>query len=700
MKPRSPDRTGFADNDGVRLHYEVHGDGNADAAPLLFLAAFCVIDARLWNMQIPHFARHRRCVAYDPPGAGASDRPTDVSRFTTRARATDALAVMDAAGLDRAVVVGISQGGLTAPLLAVTAPERVLGVVMIAPAIPLSDAQPPNRDEASWNRWWHSVAILGEFEGFIDFFMNEVCSEPFSSIGVEDSIAWGLESSRESVVSNLRGGGTGTIGDPAGHRRMLEQVACPTLVIQGDDDHVTPPGWGIEAARILGTEPVVIPGGGHGVLARRPVIVNQAIDRFLVQNWPIVRSPDIAVPRPRRAGGPRVLYLSSPIGLGHVRRDAAVVDEMRSLVPDLEVEWLAQPPVTHVLESRGEVVHPASTWLASESAHIVEHLHGHELHAIDALRDMSEILAANFFVFQEVVETGAYDLVVGDEAWDVDHYWHEQPRAKQTRFAWATDMVGVVPIPEKGALDVAWATEWNAQMLDHVERHPRVRDVSVFVGDPDDVIDVPFGSGLPSMREWSAANYEFSGYITGFDPNELEDRDTIRARFGVGRDETLCVAAVGGSGVGANLLEAVVHAHSLARRQIHGLRTLAVAGPRLDPGGLPEADGVDRLGYVPDLHHLLAAADLAVVQGGLTTTMELTAAGVPFLYAPLHAHWEQEYHVDHRLRRHRAGRRIDHGIEHEELAETMVRTVGTDTGYLEVPTDGARRMAERLVTLL
>lgn len=700
MRPRVPDRTGFADNDGVRLHYEVHGDAEGGGVPVLFLSAFCIIDARLWNMQIPHFARHRQCVAYDPPGAGASDRPTEVGRFTPQARVADALAVMDAAGLERAVVVGISQGGLTAPLLAVTAPDRVLGVVMIAPTIPLSDGPPPGRDGALWDRWWRPEAITGEFPGFLEFFCAEVFSEPFSSIGVEDGVAWGLGTSPESVIANLRGGGSEVIRDPDGLRRMLEQLACPVLVIHGDDDHVSPPAWGIETARVLGVEPVLVPGGGHGIQARRPVIVNQAIDRFLDRNWPVVAPTDTAPPRPGRKGAPRVLYLSSPIGLGHVRRDTAVADEMRRLVPDLEVEWLAQPPVTQVLESRGEVIHPASRWLASESAHLVEHLHGHELHALGALRDMDEILAANFFVFQEVVEAGDYNLVVGDEAWDVDHYWHEEPRAKATRFAWLTDMVGVVAIPDKGPLDQAWATEWNAQMLDHVERHPEVRDISVFVGDPDDVMDVPFGVGLPSMQQWTAANYEFSGYITGFDPGGLEDRDTIRARFGVGPDETLCVAAVGGSGVGSDLLETVVHAHSLARQEVHGLRTLAVAGPLLDPAGLPQAEGVDRLGYVPDLHHLLAAADLAVVQGGLTTTMELTAARVPFLYAPLRAHWEQEYHVDHRLRRHHAGRRIDHGIERDALAEAILQTVGADTAYLEVPTDGATRMAERLVRLL
>ena len=62
-------------------------------------------------------------------------------------------------------------------------------------------------------------------------------------------------------------------------------------------------------------------------------------------------------------------------------------------------------------------------------------------------------------------------------------------------------------------------------------------------------------------------------------------------------------------------------------------------------------------GYVPDLYRHLAACDLAVVQGGLTTTMELTAARRPFLYFPLRNHFEQNLHVAHRLDRHGAGRR-------------------------------------------
>jgi predicted glycosyltransferase len=101
-----------------------------------------------------------------------------------------------------------------------------------------------------------------------------------------------------------------------------------------------------------------------------------------------------------------VLYVSSPIGLGHARRDVAIVKELKKLEPDLRVDWLAQDPVTQVLDAEGETIHPASRWLASESAHIASEASGHDLHCFQALRNMDEILVANFMLFQEVVEEG------------------------------------------------------------------------------------------------------------------------------------------------------------------------------------------------------------------------------------------------------------------------------------------------------
>ena len=87
---------------------------------------------------------------------------------------------------------------------------------------------------------------------------------------------------------------------------------------------------------------------------------------------------------------------------------------------------------------------------------------------------------------------------------------------------------------------------------------------------------------------------------------------------------------------------------------------IAVAGPRIDRASLPHAEGLEVRAYVHDLYRHLAACDLAVVQGGLTTAMELTASKRPFLYFPLKHHFEQSFHVRHRLERYGAGRRMDY----------------------------------------
>ncbi len=81
---------------------------------------------------------------------------------------------------------------------------------------------------------------------------------------------------------------------------------------------------------------------------------------------------------------------------------------------------------------------------------------------------------------------------------------------------------------------------------------------------------------------------------------------------------------------GAHLLRRVIDAFPAAKKRVPGLRMVVVAGPRIDPATLPHTDGLDALPYVHELYRHLAACDLAVVQGGLTTSMELTANQRPF----------------------------------------------------------------------
>src|ERR1700721_1319669 len=93
---------------------------------------------------------------------------------------------------------------------------------------------------------------------------------------------------------------------------------------------------------------------------------------------------------------------------------------------------------------------------------------------------------------------------------------------------------------------------------------------------------------------------------------------------------------------------------------------IVVAGPRIDPQSLPTPEGLEVVTYVHNLYRHLAVCDLAVVQGGLTTAMELTAQKQPFLYFPLRHHFEQNFHVRHRLDRYRSGRPMDLGTDGPE----------------------------------
>lgn len=127
--------------------------------------------------------------------------------------------------------------------------------------------------------------------------------------------------------------------------------------------------------------------------AREPVLVNTELRRFAEQIWHPAR-PAVRTRAMRRLR--RVLYLSSPAGLGHARRDLAIARELRRLQPDCRIDWLAQHPATRVLDDHGESVHPASAWLASESAHIEEQADEHDLHAFQAVRRMDEILINKF----------------------------------------------------------------------------------------------------------------------------------------------------------------------------------------------------------------------------------------------------------------------------------------------------------------
>jgi predicted glycosyltransferase len=300
-------------------------------------------------------------------------------------------------------------------------------------------------------------------------------------------------------------------------------------------------------------------------------------------------------------------------------------------------------------------------------------------------------------VFHDVVRDEQYDLWIGDEAWELDYYLHENPEQKRAAYVWLTDFVGWLPMPDGGEREAFVAADYNAEMIEHIARYPRVRDRAIFVGEPDDIVPLSFGPGLPMIRDWTEEHYDFAGYVTGFDAAAVGDR----ASLGYRDDERVCIVTVGGSGVGGDLLRRVIAAFPEAKERVPDLRMVVVAGPRIDPDSLPRHDGLEVRAYVDELYRHLAVCDLAIVQGGLTTAMELTAARRPFLYVPLRRHFEQNVHVRHRLDRYRAGRCMDFETAGpSEIAAAIAEEIGREVEYRAVATDGAARAAALIAELL
>jgi pimeloyl-ACP methyl ester carboxylesterase len=709
-RARLPDTTGVAERDGVALAWESYGTGTPT---LVLMPTWSIVPSRVWKAQVPYLARHFRVVTFDGRGSGASGRPAGAAAYTNEQYAADTVAVLDAAEVDRAVLVSLSCGAAWSVHVAVDRPDRVLGLFAIAPSCGFDVPDP--RDHVPWGRplptadGWEKYNkhhwLAGGYDDFLRFFFTQMFHEPHSTKQVEDAVAWGRQVSPQTLVDTTAGrlGCDGAVCSDI--EALGARVTQPVTVLHGSQDRVRGLAYGERMAELTGGSLVVVEGAGHGPLLRDPVLVNHEVREFARRFAPPPERAAPPVPRRTRTRAPgrprRVLYLSSPIGLGHARRDVAVADELRRLDPDVEVAWLAQDPVTRVLAARGEHIHPASRHLASESGHVEQECGEHDLHAFRALRRMDEILVNNFMVFDEVTEREDFDLVVGDEAWDVDHFLHENPRLKRAPYAWFTDFVGWLPMPDGGEEEAALTADVNAEMLEQRARFRALRDRSIFVGNPDDVVPDRFGPGLPGIREWTEREFDFAGYVAGFDPTAY-DVAALRARLGHRPDELVCVVSVGGSAVGLPLLRRVLDAVPLARRRVPALRFVVVAGPRIDPAALPAVEGAEVHGYLPDLTEHLAACDVALTQGGLTTCMELTALRKPFVHVPLQHHFEQTFHVRRRLDRYRAGSCLDYRLatDPDVLAEALVAELSREVDYRPVETDGAARAAAMLAALL
>jgi pimeloyl-ACP methyl ester carboxylesterase len=278
-----PDQQGQVERDGVRVSWERYGNGGPT---LLLLPAWSIVHSRQWKAQIPYLARHYQVVTFDGRGNGRSDRPSVAAAYDDAEYLADAEAVLDATGIERAVLVGLSRGGRWAVELAAARPERVLGAVLIDPGIafvapphpwwthPFDEQLDTTEGWAKFNRhYW-----LRDYQGFVEFFAAEVFPEPHSTKQIEDMVGWGLETTAETLVLTQQGSQPASLEEM---KAILGRVRCPVLVIHGDDDRLRPLAVGAAVAELTGGTLVTIEGGGHCPQARDPVKVNLLLREFV-----------------------------------------------------------------------------------------------------------------------------------------------------------------------------------------------------------------------------------------------------------------------------------------------------------------------------------------------------------------------------------------------------------------------------------
>ncbi len=397
-------------------------------------------------------------------------------------------------------------------------------------------------------------------------------------------------------------------------------------------------------------------------------------------------------------GGPRILYVSSSIGLGHAAKDLAIARQLRRLRPGVEIVWLAGDPAADALRAAGEHVLPEAERWHGASAIAERCTRNGQLNLVRYVYWSLPFWTANALLVRGVCERQGIDVVVGNEAYEVDVPLVAHLLRLPCPFVMIFDFVGTDPMTANPLERLgAWVLNalWSLDGLVFCGR----QHSAIFIGEIDDVPARAFGAGLPDRRVHARQYYDVVGHVIGFDPQDFADREAWRRKLGYG-DGPLIVCSAGGTAVGRALLELCARAAPALQNELPHAQIVLVCGPRLAPASIPAAPAVRVLGYVPRLYEHVACCDVAVVQCGASSTTELAALRRPFLYFPIEGHFEQEA-VARRLARYGAGRRMSlRQLAPGQLARAIVQEYGRPAEWRPLPVDGARRAAEHVLRAL
>lgn len=259
-------------SDGARLHYEVHGAGE----PVLLIMGLGS-NAYGWHRTIPWMAERYETIAFDNRGTGRSDVPD--GPYTIAQMAADAAAVLDAAGHATAHVVGASLGGMIAQRFALQYPERLRSLVLVCTTPGSHNATSASKDVlAALTQGGEDPSTVYRRNAWFLYGDETRARYPER---IEEDLRY------RSRIPTQPKGYLGQLGAAMHHNTWdeLASIAVPTLVVHGDADLLIPTENGRHlAARIPGSQLVLLPGAGHMLQADAGDAVREAVLTFLMRS--------------------------------------------------------------------------------------------------------------------------------------------------------------------------------------------------------------------------------------------------------------------------------------------------------------------------------------------------------------------------------------------------------------------------------